>query len=207
MGKDSRSKKKDFFELLASQCDCLVEAGKLLQEILTADLPGRAELAKRIHEVENRSDDISHKFILRVSKSFVTPFDRTDMYEISTMLDDCIDGLDEAADLIVLYKIGELPPGMHKQLEIINKCCELTIGIPKTLAGKDKAIKDYWLGINHLENQGDKVYRRLLADIFDQVQDPMYAIKLKDLIEGLENTVDMFEKLAGLVEAIIIKES
>lgn len=203
----SKKKEASFFELLENQCNELVAAGKLLDELVKAPQAARKELSKRIHDHEHNSDEISHKYNMKVSKSFVTPFDRQDMYELSSNLDDCLDAIDEAADLICLYQMGELPQGLLEQVEIINKCCELTLSIPKTLAKRDKAIREYWLGINQLENVGDKIFRRQLADLFTNPTDPFTTIKIKDIIEGLENATDGFENLASLVEAIIIKES
>lgn len=208
-GRISKKKEQSFFELYQEQCNCLLEGAKLLADLVKAKPEERKLIAKELHKLEHRSDEASHKLVLKVSKSFVTPFDRDDMYDLTTLLDDCLDGFDEAASLIVLYKIGDLPQGMHTQVELINKCCELTASVPKTLAKRDKAIKEYWLGINHLENEADQVYRLLLGDLFENSnpEEVFTLIKLKDLIEGLEATIDSFERLAERVEAIIIKES
>lgn len=206
-GQLSKKKERSFFELLEDQCEHLVVSGKKLAELLDADFKQREEIAAEIHHHEHLGDEASHKLVLKVSKSFVTPYDRDDMYSLSALLDDCLDGIDEAADMIVLYKMGELPAGMHQQVELINACAELTARLPKTLAKRDKGVKDYWMGINRLENQGDQVYRQLLAEMFENVEDPMYAIKLKDVIAGLEATTDSFERLSEMVEAIILKES
>src|SRR5699024_8819400 len=104
------------------------------------------------------------------------------------------------------YKISDLPRGVVEQLNVIQRCCDLTAqAMPKltSLGG----LKDYWVEINRLENQGDQAYRRTLSEMFDSGLDALEVIKIKDVVEALEKAIDSFEGLANGVETIAIKES
>ena len=141
-----------------------------------------------------------------LNATFVTPMDREDISLLTAALDDCMDGIDEAGDLIVLYEIEDIPRRLEKQAQILQECAKETVqALPKLR--KKQNIKDYTVKINSLENKGDKQYRKILAEIFSSETDPIYVIKLKDVVESLETTCDSFERLANAVEAIYIKES
>lgn len=207
MGKKLSKKEQGFFDLLSRQADQLVIAADLLSQLITADRASRLAINEKMHDAEHTSDDVAHKLVQKMNKSFVTPFDRDDIYELSNCFDDCMDLMDEASDLICLYKLGELPSGIADQVEVLARCAEATTRVPKLLGKRDKKVKDYWMEIHQLENQADGAYRRLLAHIFEEVQDPIHVIKLKDVIEALEEATDNFERLAVIVETIVVKES
>lgn len=195
-----------FFELLTQQATHLVRGAEVLAQIHGANSERRQALRDQLHEIEHQCDEVTHQVSSKLNSTFVTPFDRDDISFIASRLDDCMDYIDEAGDLIVLYKVGELPRGVVEQLNVIQRCCDLTAeAMPKlkSLGG----LKDYWVEINRLENQGDQAYRRTLSEMFNSGLDALEVIKLKDIIETLEKAVDSFEGLANGVETIAIKES
>ncbi|UNX54525.1 DUF47 family protein [Georgenia sp. TF02-10] len=195
-----------FFSLLSTTAGHLVTGAGLLAEILGADRVRRAELASRLHDVEHAADESTHQVMRRLNQTFVTPFDRDDIYQLASTLDDCMDDMDEAGDLIVLYKIGDLPAGVSEQVAVLQRCAELTADAVPRLSSLD-GLREYWVEINRLENQADQVYRRLLAELFDNGTDPMTVIKLKGVIDALESAADAFERLANGIETIALKES
>lgn len=199
-----------FFDLLAQMGGEAVDAADLLQKIIATKGDKRAALRDRLHDVEHRADELNHTFIQKINQSFITPFDREDMSTLVGMLDDCVDHIDEAGDLIVLYKLDDMPPNfvdhLARQAEVIAKCSALTAeAMPKLKKPMD--LKPYWLEINILENQGDKAYRRALADLFESGLDAVSIIKLKDIIALMEKSIDAFEHVAHNVETIAVKES
>lgn len=195
-----------FFDLLAASAQHLVTGAGILAELLGADRPGRKELAKKISETEHLADDATHTIMRRLNQTFVTPFDRDDIYGLASALDDCMDYMEEAADLIVLYKVDELPARVSEQVQVLQRAAELTAeAMPRLQSMKDLA--DYWVEVNRLENQADKLHRKLLAELFDQVADPILLMKLKEIVETLEAAADAFEKVANTVETIALKES
>nr|MDK8532775.1 DUF47 family protein [Gleimia europaea] len=195
-----------FFTLFTKQATFLVSAAELLAKISAATPERRIELRDELHRLEQSCDEVTHEIAERLNQTFVTPLDRDDITYISSRLDDCMDYMDEAGDLIVLYKVGVLPPGVAEQLNVIQRCCDLTAqAMPhlKTLGG----LRDYWVEINRLENDGDQAYRKTISALFESGHDALEVIKLKDVIEVLEKAIDSFEALANGVETIAIKES
>jgi predicted phosphate transport protein (TIGR00153 family) len=196
-----------YFDLLADLAQHLVRGSSLLAELLGADRAGREKLADEMHEVEHLADDATHSIMRRLNQTFVTPFDREDISSLASALDDCMDEMDEAAELIVLYKVEGLPDRVSEQVQVLQRCAELTAEAMPRLRSMDK-LADYWVEVNRLENQADKLHRKLLAQLFDDFAgDPVQLMKLKEIVEVLENAADSFEKVANMVETIALKES
>jgi len=195
-----------FFDLFAASAQHLVTGANLLGEMLGADRPTRKEIGKAIAEVEHAADDATHTIMRRLNQTFVTPFDRDDIYNLASSLDDCMDYMDEAADLIVLYKVDELPARVSDQVQVLQRAAELTADAMPRLRSMD-SLSEYWVEVNRLENQADKIHRKLLAQMFDEITDPIELMKLKEIVEKLEDAADAFEKVANTVETIALKES
>jgi predicted phosphate transport protein (TIGR00153 family) len=195
-----------FYDLFASSAANLVEGAKLLAELLGADPAGREEINKLLRDAEHRADEATHEIMRRLNSTFITPFDREDIYALASGLDDCMDFMEAAGDLIVLYKIDELPAGVSDQVAVLQRQAELTAdAMPRLRSMKDLA--DYWVEINRLENQADRTFRTLLAELFDGATDAITLLKLKEVVEELEAAADAFEKVANTVEQIAVKES
>ena len=195
-----------FFDLFAAQAVHLVTGANLLGEMLGADRSTRKEIGKRIADAEHEADDATHSIMRRLNQTFVTPFDRDDIYTLASSLDDCMDFMEEAADLIVLYKVDELPARVSDQVQVLQRAAELTAEAMPRLRSMD-SLSEYWVEVNRLENQADKIHRKLLAQLFDEVTDPILLMKLKEIVEKLEDAADAFEKVANTVETIALKES
>jgi predicted phosphate transport protein (TIGR00153 family) len=195
-----------FFDLFAAQAIHLVTGANLLGEMLGADRSTRKEIGKRIADAEHEADDATHSIMRRLNQTFVTPFDRDDIYTLASSLDDCMDFMEEAADLIVLYKVEALPARVSDQVQVLQRAAELTAEAMPRLRSMD-SLSEYWVEINRLENQADKIHRKLLAQLFDEVTDPIQLMKVKEIVEKLEDAADAFEKVANTVETIALKES
>ena len=195
-----------FYDLFATSANHLVTGSALLTQLVGADAYGREELAKRMRDAEHAADESTHELLRKVNSSFITPFDREDIYMLASNLDDCMDLMEAAADLIVLYQIGTLPGGVATQVEVLVRMSELTAeAMPRLRSMKDLA--EYWIEINRLENQADQTYRRLLAELFNGDLKATAIMKLKEVIDELEAAADAFEKVAHTVEGIAVKES
>jgi uncharacterized protein len=194
-----------FYDRFSESAQHLVTGAKLLAEML-ADGADREDVARRMREAEHAADETTHTIVRQVNSTFVTPFDREDIYALSSGLDDVMDMMDEVVDLILLYGVRELPAESSTQVEIIQRCAELTAeAMPKLQSMKD--LEEYWIEINRLENAGDKNFRRTLATLFNGSFDALEVLKLKDIVESLEGAIDAFEKVANTVEQIAVKES
>jgi hypothetical protein len=144
--------------------------------------------------------------VRRVNSTFVTPFDREDIYRLASSLDDVLDDVEEALDLIVLYRLGELPADVADMVDILDRAAEITAEAMPRLRTMSE-LSDFWIEVNRLENEADQTYRRLLTRIFSGEYDPLTVHKLKDVADSLESAVDMLEHVANTVEQIALKES
>lgn len=197
-----------FYELFSQSAKHLVEGAAELTAILGAETQDEREaIAARIDAVETSADEATHELIRKVNSSFITPFDREDIHGLASALDDCIDHMDAAADLVALYRIDTMPSGVAKQVEILSRMADLTVeAMPRLRSMKD--LSSYWIEINRLENSADKAYRRMLAELFNaEGADPITVFKHKELIDELEAAADAFETVAHKVESIAVKES
>jgi predicted phosphate transport protein (TIGR00153 family) len=195
-----------FFELFATLAAHLLDGAHELTNLLAVEHSERDAVASRMRDIEHAADDATHAIMRKVNSSFITPFDREDIYRLASKLDDCMDLMEAAADLIVLYRIGELPDGVSAQVEVLARMAELTAeAMPRLRSMHD--LSEYWIEINRLENQADQAYRRLVAELFNNGSDAIAVLKLKEVIDQLEAAADAFETAAHTVESIAVKES
>jgi predicted phosphate transport protein (TIGR00153 family) len=193
-----------FYDLFTQAAQHLVGGAELLAEMLS-DSSDKGEVAARMRAAEHEADETTHALVRRVNSTFVTPFDREDIYALGSGLDDVMDMMDEVVDLILLYEVKVLPPELSQQVEVIQRCAELTADAMPGLQAM-KSLEDYWIEINRLENAGDKNHRRILAKLFSGEFKTIEVLKLKDIVESLEGAIDAFEKVANIVEQISVKE-
>jgi len=194
-----------FYDLFAQSATHLVEGAALLAEML-AEGSDREAIAQRMRDMEHQADETTHEIVRRVNSTFITPFDREDIYKLASGLDDVMDFMEEAVDLVLLYEIVHLPSELANQVEVLQRCAELTgEAMPRLQSMKN--LEEYWIEINRLENTGDKSYRRILAKLFGGGYEALDVLKLKDVVDALEHAVDAFETVANIVEQIAVKES
>ena len=205
MGFKFRPVDSTFYDLFAEAAQHLVVGADLLAEML-ADGSDRVEVANRMRSAEHTADETTHSIVRRVNSTFVTPIDREDIYSLASGLDDVMDMMDEVVDMILLYEVKLLPPELSNQVEVLQRCAELTAQAMPNLRSM-QSLEEYWIEINRLENAGDKNHRRTLANLFSGEFKAMEVLKLKDIVESLEGAIDAVEKVANTVEQIAVKES
>lgn len=194
-----------FYDMFSQSANHLVHGAGLLAEMLNAEAD-RADVARRMREQEHEADETTHEIVRRVNSTFVTPFDREDIYELASGLDDVMDSMDEAVDFILLYEVKHIPAELSDMVEVIQRCAEVTAAaMPSLQTMKD--LDAYWIEVNRLENQGDKIFRRTLANLFSGEYKAIEVLKLKDIVTSLESAIDGFEKVSNTVETIAVKES
>jgi predicted phosphate transport protein (TIGR00153 family) len=194
-----------YYDMFADSANNLVTGARLLVELI-GDGGNREGIAEKMRACEHAGDEFTHAIMRRLNESFITPFDREDIYRLASSLDDVMDFMEAAADLVMLYKIDELPRDVVAQVEVLERAAELTAEAMPRLRGM-KDLSEYWIEINRLENQGDQVYRRLLAELFGGEYDALTVLKFKEVVDQLEAAADAFEKVANTVESIAVKES
>jgi uncharacterized protein len=194
-----------FYNMFTEAANHLVTGTALLAEMLAtgADHP---DVARRMREAEHAADETTHAIVRRVNSVFVTPFDREDIYSLGSGLDDIMDLMDEVVDMILVYEVKVLPAMLSDQVQVLQRCAELTAAAMPNLQAM-KSLEEFWIEINRLENAGDRNHRRILATIFGGEFKAVEVLKLKDIVEALEEAIDAFEKVANIVEQIALKES
>jgi predicted phosphate transport protein (TIGR00153 family) len=194
-----------FYDHFTAAANNIVLGADLLAQML---VPGadRPLLAKRMRDVEHASDEITHTVMRQLNSTFVTPFDREDIYRLANRLDDVMDFMEAAADLVVLYELGELPPENARVIEVLQRAAAQTAEAMPRLRGM-KGLEPYWIEVNRLENEADQIYRRTVARLFNGEYEALEALKLKDVADELEAAADALEDVADAVETITVKES
>jgi len=199
-----------FFDLLETQSQAVVRGAKLLQECLESkSSTDEIYLAsKRIHDVEHEGDELVHRLMERLNKSFITPLDREDIYELTSRLDDVLDYVDAVAKRLVTFKVSSVTSHAIELGRIIVRSSEeVAVGIALLRdLSKSEAIIRQCAKINQLENDADQVMRDALNDLFDGgARDALEVIKWKDLYEHLEIATDKCEDVANIIEAVLVK--
>jgi uncharacterized protein len=194
-----------YFELFEEAGQNILTAADLLDRMLST-FPDRKDLAQDIRDCEHEGDRITHDIIDRLNHTFVTPIDREDILALASALDDIVDYTEEVADYLGLYKI-EAPMDQSIKLAHVLKAAarQIAEAIPRLKGFRD--ISRYTVEINRLENEGDRITREAVAALFDGGIDPMVVIRWKDLYERLEEAIDATEKVANIMEGIVIKNS
>jgi uncharacterized protein len=196
---------REFFDLFEEAGGNILRAAGLLEEMLRA-FPERNELARDILICEQDGDRVTHDIIRRLNQTFVTPIDREDIYELASALDDVVDYTEEVSDYLGLYRI-EAPMVQSQELARVLHACarQIAEAMPRLRGFKD--ISHYTVEINRLENDGDRIVREAIASLFDNGIDPMVVIRWKDIFERLEEAIDSCERVANILEGIVIKNS
>ena len=198
-------KEREFFDLFEEAGANIVRAAALLERMLDK-WPDKGELAREVVVCEQEGDRITHDIIQRLNQTFVTPIDREDIYALASGLDDIVDWIEEVADFFALYRIEAPMSQAVQQARILNLACQqVAKAIPRLRGFED--IHHFTVEINRYENEGDRVVREALANLFEAGIDPMVVIRWKDLFERLEEAIDATERVANILEGITIKNT
>jgi predicted phosphate transport protein (TIGR00153 family) len=202
---------RGFYPLFTRAAENIAVAADELAKLVATDSAGRAALAARVKEAELVGDEVTHEIMVKINTTFVTPFDREDIYRLASALDDVLDAIEEAADRIVLYRLGTLPDGIAAQVEVLQRAAAATAEAMPRLE-KMAELQEYWIKVNSLENEADDVYRTLLGDLLAPPDsappaDVLTVLKIKEIVETLEEAADAFETVANTVESIAVKEA
>jgi uncharacterized protein len=197
-------REEKFYRLFLKQVEIIAEAARLLVDGVRAGDPHLAVIGTEINELEARGDDVIHEVFTKLNQTFITPMDPEDIHNVSSALDDVLDGLEDTAHRLVAYKIDPIPKDVIALAEIISACAKALLAAFAAL-GKNVPIMEHCIEVNRLENEGDRIGRGAVADLFDTETDPISLIKLKEIYEFLESTIDSCEDVAVLLENVVLK--
>jgi predicted phosphate transport protein (TIGR00153 family) len=198
-------REEKFFDMFVEDAQNVLAAARMLEEFFRS-YDQRERLASQLRDLEKRGDSLSHEIGQKLENTFVTPFDREDILQLITRLDDIIDFIEEVADTCVLYRIEAPNPIVQGQAAIVVlQCEELVKALAKLKGFKD--VAPHWIEIHRLENEGDRIARQAVADLFTNGTDPVEVIKWKDVYALLEDAIDSCEDAANVIERIVSKHA
>ncbi len=197
-----------FYDYFSRAAQNLVAGTGLLSDLVRPGADSRA-IADRLTDLEHDSDTITHELYKKINSTFITPFDREDIYRLGSGLDDVMDHVEAAGSRVYLYELTG-PPGLPREMlelaDILGRQAQVTVdAMPRLPQMHD--LSDYWVECNRLENDGDRVYRMLLVRLFSGEYDALTVLKMKEVGDTLERACDAFEHVANIVEQIAVKES
>ncbi len=196
---------EQFFDLFRSTATEIRKAAADLEAMLAA-APLDTSKVDAIRDAEHRCDTFTHDTIQRLHRTFVTPFDREDLYTLATSLDDVMDSIDHVASLIRMYKIRELPRGARELAHTVSSSATSMYAAIDALAG-ETPVQPHAVEINRLENEADRTYAEAIETLFDTVTDPILLMKWKELLDQLEMITDACEDVANVIESVVVKYS
>ncbi len=196
---------ESFYDLFVRQAEVLLQGAELFQDIVGnfVDVPAKG---RRLHDLEHEADEVTHEIMRRLNSTFVTPLDREDIHELASSMDDVMDHIDAAADLLVLHKIEEPLSEMKAQADLLVRASTTTLDAMRTLPHFDQ-LEAFGVEINRLENEGDRVHRQATADLFSGDYKAMDVLKWKGIIDELEAAMDEVEDVANTLEGIALKQA
>ena len=196
----------EYFTLLSLMTEKIQQASDTLVEMMQSERSNFEAFAKRVKGFEHECDELTHKITVKLNKSFITPFDREDIFALIVALDDVCDYIDAGARAILMYDIKDV--GVHvKHFAKVIQTLAMEINSAVSMLSKPEGLNDHIVEIHRLENEADDVYFRAIGELFQNETDPMTVIKLKELYEILENATDRCESVANIVESIILKHT
>ncbi|HTG92322.1 MAG TPA: DUF47 family protein [Pyrinomonadaceae bacterium] len=199
-------KEDQYFDLFNQMTVYISDAARELRDMLNDKNPDFAGYAQRIKGLEHACDELTHSVSTRLNKSFITPFDREDIYMMSSALDDIVDLIDDASRAIVIFDVREITDHARDLADVIGRMADQLKEIVGTLQ-RPKNITPRLVEIHRLENEGDDIYHAAIADLFHDSPDPLTVIKWKEIYEKLEAAIDRCENVANIIESVIIKHT
>jgi uncharacterized protein len=197
-----------FYDFFNRAADNLVKGTLVLAELTLPDADTQS-ISERLSDLEHDSDSVTHSLYNKINSSFVTPFDREDIYRLGSGLDDVMDHLEATGTFVYLYGLSELPAlprEMNEMIDILDQQAKVTADAMTRLKSMSD-LSDYWVECNRLENEADRAYRMLLVRLFSGEYDALTVLKMKEVADELEAGCDAFEHVANTVETIAVKQS
>jgi uncharacterized protein len=194
-----------FFDMFSQLSENLMAGARAMVDLFADYKNVEAKIAE-IRRIERSADEVTHAILTKLNQTFITPFDREDIHQLASSLDDVLDFMNAAGARIIMYRITNPPPvALDLARLILQQCQELHRALP--LLRKNGDILTYCVEINRLENEADVISRAAIGQLFDQEKDPIALIKTKELIEFLELATDKAEDVANVLETVVLKNS
>ena len=194
-----------FFAMFSAMSDNLIAGARVLVDLFEnyQDVESQVE---HIQRIEREGDELTHAILTKLNQTFITPFDREDIHQLTSKLDDVLDFINAAGARLVMYRITTPPPAAAELARIIlMQSQELQKAV--SLMQKNGNILVHCVEINRLENEADQVSQHAIARLFEHEKDPINLIKIKELLEFLERATDKAEDVADVLETVVLKNT
>lgn len=201
-------KEEKFFNMFAQQAENVLKGAKQLKNLLE-DYTDLEQKLLLIEKTESQGDEIAHRILEKLNTTFITPMDREDIHALTSALDDILDLIYATAQRLQLYRVHTVSDQAKKLAAIIVRAADETFALIQDLDDlkHPKNMKERWIEVNRLENEGDLVSRNAIASLFEIEISPIEVIKWKELYEHLETAIDKCEDAANIVEAVVLKNA
>jgi hypothetical protein len=207
MGRFSLLPREDqYFSYFSQMTSYIHDAANLLVEMLGKDDNDLSAYVQQIKSIEHACDNLTHTVSTSLNKTFITPFDREDIYMLSGALDDIVDLIDDSARAIVMYNVRETTDFARQFGDVIQRMAVQLHEVVSTLE-RPGGISDRLVEIHRLENEGDDLYHEAIGELFSGTPDALRVIRWKDIYDKLEAAVDRCEQAANIIETVIIKHA
>jgi predicted phosphate transport protein (TIGR00153 family) len=198
-------KEERFFEDFIAFGAEIRRGAALLEEMLAPDQP-LWDKADEIKAVEDTCDAMTHGIIQRLHRTFVTPLDREDIFELARSLDDVVDAIDAAAALVRLYQLQVVRPDARILARIVMRAADQIVVAQQALE-KKVGVQAPTVEINRLENEADRAHQAGVHRLFEEERDPIAIIKWKEILDLLEEATDRCEDVANVMEGVVVKNA
>ena len=198
----------DFFDDFEKLAATTVEGTRLFRALLE-DYTEVARKVQGIKDVEHRGDDITHRAFERLHTTFITPFDRPEIYRLLSRIDDVLDLTDAAAERLGLYEIDTVLPDARELAGVLVAAAETMLVALRGLRDvkNPSLVLEACKQVNVCENQGDTLSRRAIADLFKSGQDPLHVMKWKEILDLMEDAIDRTEDVANVIEGVVLEHA
>ena len=194
------------FYTMFSEMSANLIAGARVVVDLFSDYSNIEQKIEQVRRIEREGDELTHAILTKLNQTFITPFDREDIHQLASKLDDVLDLIHAATARITMYRITNPPPAAARLARIILVQCE-ELEKAVSLLQKNGNILAHCVEINRLENEADTVTQQAIAELFDSERDPINLIKIKELLEFLERATDKAEDVANVLETVVLKNT
>jgi predicted phosphate transport protein (TIGR00153 family) len=198
-------RERAFFDLLERASDG-VSRGAAELAALIDELPHGEDRWRTIQDLEHAGDALTHRIMALLANTFVTPMDRQDIHRLASWLDDVLDSQEAVSDLLILHGVAEPIPHLRQQADVLVRATTAVVDVMGSLRSYG-ANGRTWADITRLEREGDRIYRRGVAELFSGEYRAMDVLKWKDILHEMEQAIDRCEDIADTVESIVLKHA
>jgi len=199
-------REEKFYHLFQKQVEIISEAARILLDGVRAGRARLGEAATEIAVLEHRGDEVIHETFTRLNQTFITPLDPEDIHNLSSALDNVLDGIEDTSHRMVSYGIDPVPPNMATLSEVVESCAKSLKAAFEALA-ENRPVMTHCIEINRLENEADRIGRSAVVELFQKEKDPITLIKLKEVYDFFEATIDCCEDVADVLQNVVVKNS